>query len=231
MLLMYLTNSGTMSVVAVIQHFITNPLVMGIWVVLVTLSLGILVWDLRTNNEALGSLMKYVWGFTVLYSGPLGLAVYWYSGRTQISHDSFWRRGFRSVCHCYSGCGAGEITGVVIAVGLLSLGNLWVAAFTFSLAYVAGYGMTMGPLIQEGMGTREAFVDAFYSETASIAVMETVAIATDIWIAGEATMGEPLFWAALVVSLSAGLVAAYPVNLLLISRGVKEGMMNPAEMA
>lgn len=58
---MYLTNSGTMSVIKVIQHFITNPLVMGIWVALVTLSLGILVWDLRTNNEALGSLMKYVW--------------------------------------------------------------------------------------------------------------------------------------------------------------------------
>ncbi|MFC5972466.1 DUF4396 domain-containing protein [Halomarina salina] len=220
-----------MSIVSTIQEFITNPIVMGAWVVLVVASLGTLVWDLRRNNEELGSLMKYVWGFTVLYSGPIGLGVYWYSGRTQISHDSLWRRGFRSVCHCYSGCGAGEITGVVIAVGLLAMGNLWVAAVTFSLAYVFGYAMTMGPLMQEGMEFREAFVDAFYSETASIAVMEIVAISTDIWLAGEATMGEPLFWAALVVSLSVGLIAAYPVNLLLISRGVKEGMMNPAEMS
>ena len=220
-----------MSIVSAIQQFITNPIVMGVWVVLVAGSLATVVWDLRTNNGELGSLMKYVWGFTVLYSGPIGLTVYWYSGRTQISHDSLWRRGFRSVCHCYSGCGAGEITGVIIAVGLLALGNLYVAAITFSLAYVFGYAMTMGPLMQDGMAFREAFVDTFYSETASIAVMETVAIATDIWLAGEATMGEPLFWAALVVSLSAGLIAAYPVNLLLISRGVKEGMMNPAEMA
>jgi hypothetical protein len=45
--------------------------------------------------------MKFVWGFTVLYSGPVGLAVYWYSGRSQIRRDSLWRRGFRSVCHCY----------------------------------------------------------------------------------------------------------------------------------
>ena len=220
-----------MSIVTAIQQFITNPVVMGTWIVLVVASLGTLVWDLRTNNEELGSLMKYVWGFTVLYSGPIGLSVYWYSGRTQISHDSLWRRGFRSVCHCYSGCGAGEISGVIIAVGLLAMENLWVAAITFSLAYVFGYAMTMGPLIQEGMEVREAFVDAFYSETASIAVMEIVAIATDLWLAGEATMGDPLFWAALVVSLSAGLIAAYPVNLLLISRGVKEGMMNPAEMS
>lgn len=231
MLLSYFVLNGTMGIVTAVQQFITNPVVMGVWVVLMVISLGVLVWDLRANNEELGSLMKYVWGFTVFYSGPIGLAVYWFSGRTQIAHDSLWRRGFRSVCHCYSGCGAGEISGVLIAVGLLSLRNLWVAALTFLLAYVFGYAMTMGPLIQEGMEFREAFVDAFYSETASIAVMEIVAIATDLWLAGEAKMHEPLFWAALVVSLSAGLLAAYPVNLLLIRRGVKEGMMNPAEMS
>ena len=167
----------------------------------------------------------------MLYSGPIGLAGYWYSGRTQISHDSLWRRGFRSVSHCYSGCGAGEITGVVIALGLLSLGNLYVALATFALAYVFGYAMTMGPLMQEGVPLKEAFVDAFYSETASIAVMEIVAIGTDLWLAGEATMGDVLFWAALVFSLSIGLLAAYPVNVFLISRDVKEGMMNPADMA
>ena len=100
-----------MSIQSALQQFLTNPLVLGTWIVLIVLSLGVLVWDLRTNNEALGSLMKYVWGLTVLYSGPLGLAVYWFTGRTQISHDSLWRRSFRSVCHCYSGCGAGEITG------------------------------------------------------------------------------------------------------------------------
>jgi hypothetical protein len=219
-----------MSVRAALQQFLTTPVVLGVWSVLVALSLGVLVRDLRANNEALGSLMKYVWGFTVLYSGPIGLAVYWYSGRTQISHDSLWRRGFRSVSHCYSGCGAGEITGVVIALGLLSLGNLYVALATFALAYVFGYAMTIGPLVQDGVPLREALVDAFYSETASIAVMEIVAIGTDIWLAGEATMGDTLFWSALVFSLSVGLLAASPVNVWLISREVKEGMMNPAEM-
>lgn len=44
-------------------------------------------------------------------------------------------------------------------------------------------------------------------------------------------MGDTLFWSALVFSLSLGLLVAYPVNLVLIRRGVKEGMMNPAEMA
>jgi hypothetical protein len=87
--------------------------------------------------------------------------------------------------------------------------------------------MTVGPLIQEGVGLKQALWDAFYSETASITVMEIVAIGTDIWLAGEATIGEPLFWSALAFSLTMGLIAAYPVNVLLVKFGVKEGMHNP----
>lgn len=220
-----------MRLVAVLRTVLTNPLVLGIWAVLMVSSLAVVLWDLWTNNEPISLLMKAVWVFTVVYSGPLGLAVYWYSGRRQIEHDSLWRKGFRSVCHCYSGCGAGEITGVFLALGLLTLGNLYVALVTFALAYVFGYAMTVGPLVQDGVPLAEAVVDAFYSETASITVMEIVAIGTDLWLAGEATMGDVLFWSALAFSLSMGLLAAYPVNVLLVRFGVKEGMMNPAQMA
>ncbi len=57
--------------------------------------------------------------------------------------------------------------------------------------------------------------------------MEFVAIGTDLWLGGDATMGEPLFWMSLAVSLSCGLLAAYPVNLLLIHYGVKGGLHSP----
>jgi hypothetical protein len=60
--------------------------------------------------------------------------------------------------------------------------------------------------------------------------MEAVAIGVDIWIAGEAKMHDVLFWTALLLSLTAGLLAAYPVNVLLIKFGIKEGMMNPRMM-
>lgn len=220
-----------MSLHGAIQSVLTDPVFLGVWGVLVFSALAALVADLLLKNEALGSLMKVVWVFTVLYSGPLGLAIYYYAGRTQIPHDSVWRRGFRSVSHCYSGCGAGEITGVVIALGILSLGNLYVALATFTFAYVFGYALTVGPLLQEGVPFAEAMRDALYTETPSITVMETVAIGTDLWLAGEAVMTDVLFWSALVFSLSLGLLAAYPVNVLLIDFGVKEGMMNPAEMA
>ena len=210
-----------------LEQILTEPAYLAGWGMLVLASLGALIWDLHMNNPKIERLMKFVWIFTVLYSGPLGLVGYWYSGRRQITQDSLWRRGFRSVSHCYSGCGAGEIIGIVGTVGLLSLGNLSVALVTFTLAYAAGFVMTVGPLVQEGVAVNEALFDAFSSETASIAVMEIVAISIDLWLAAEATMGEVLFWTSLVFSLSLGLLAAYPINVLLVNFGVKEGMMSP----
>ena len=214
----------------VLVPVLSDPTVVGAWAVLVAAAVAVLWWDLRSNNEPLGSMMKAVWTLVVLYSGPFGLAVYWYAGRTQIDHDSLWRRGFRSTSHCYSGCGAGEVVGITLAQGVLALTVGWVAAITFGFAYLFGFGLTVGPLMQDGVGFREALWDAVLSETPSITVMEVFAIGTDLLLAADAHMGDLLFWSALAFSLSIGFLVAWPVNVLLIEFGVKEGMSNPAEI-
>jgi hypothetical protein len=219
-----------MPVEALLERVLTNPTVLGVWIALVAGALATLGWHLSTRNTEIAPLMQFVWVLTVLYSGPLGLAVYWYAGRVGIPHDSLWRKGFRSVAHCYSGCGAGEVTGIVIAAGLLALDTPVVVAITFGFAYLFGYALTVGPLMQEGVGFREAAMDALYTETPSITVMEIAAIGTDIWLAGEAHIGDLLFWTSLIFSLTIGLLVAYPVNVALIYRGVKEGMQNPAQL-
>lgn len=188
---------------------------------------AVLGWDLKTRNPQIGGLMKAVWVLTVLYSGVLGLAVYAYSGRRQIADDSIWRRGFRSVAHCYSGCGAGEILGVVIASAIAIASTAGVVALTFSLAYLSGLALTIGPLVSDGVPLGRATWDGIQTETASIVVMEAVAITVDLTLAKEATMGDVRFWSSLYVSLAAGLFAAYPINVLLIERGVKAGMHDP----
>lgn len=43
-------------------------------------------------------------------------------------------------------------------------------------------------------------------------------------------MSESLFWSSLVVALTMGLIAAYPVNVVLIRLGVKKGLLSPKEM-
>ena len=209
-------------------HDLVTPELVLLWVAVSLASVGALWLDLRRENASLPSMMKLVWTLTVLYSGVLGLAVYWYSGRRQIPEDTFLRRGMRSTAHCYSGCGVGEVLGVTLAAGILLLNTVGVAATTFAFAYTFGLAFTIGPLLQEGVGLREAIADAVYSESGSIVAMETVAIGSDIYLAGEATMGEPVFWASLAVSLSLGFLAAYPINLGLLRLGVKEGMGDPS---
>jgi hypothetical protein len=203
---------------------------LGVWVALNLVSLGVLRWDLRERNRNLPSMMKFVWSLVIAYSGPVGLAVYWYSGRTQLDDDSIWKQGFRSTSHCYSGCGIGEVIGITAATVILSFPILWVVVTTFALAYLFGFAFTVGPLMQEGVGFGEAVEDALWSETPSITVMEIAAIGTDLLLAGGAGWANPLFWTALFFSLTIGFVAAYPVNAALIAVGVKEGMGNPAEM-
>ena len=212
-----------------LRTLLGNGWLLGGWLLLVFISLIWLVRDFRLHNSQIDSLMKAVWFLTVLYSGPVGLWLYHVSGRRQINRDSVWRKGVRSVAHCYSGCGAGEVTGVFIAAGLLALDNTSVAIITFSFAYLFGYAMTFGPMIQAGVGVREALIDTFYSDTLTIAVMEITAISLDLWLAADATMSEPLFWGSLILSLSIGLLAAYPVNVLLVRFGVKEGMGDPRD--
>lgn len=212
-----------------LRAILSQGWLLGLWLSLALVCCLVLAWDLHRHNAHIAPLMKAVWGLTVLYSGPLGLLIYFFAGRRQIARDSLWRKGFRSVAHCYSGCGAGEITGVTIAAGLLALGNIGIALVTFAFAYVFGYGMTFGPLVQSGVPVKQALIDTFYSDTATIAVMEVTAIGLDLWLAASATMDQVLFWTSLIVSLTVGLVAAYPVNVLLVKLGVKEGMADPRD--
>jgi len=204
-----------------------SPWFLVAWAALMLPSLAILIRDLRTRNAHLMPLMKWVWALTVVYSGPLGLLVYWWSGRKEIAADGEWRRAARSVAHCYSGCGLGEIVGLTLAVGVLAAPTMAVALITFGFAYAAGFALTVGPLMQEGTGFGQAARDALYSETPSITIMEIVAIGVDLTLAGGAGPTQVLFWSSMIVSLSCGLIAAYPVNVILIRFGIKAGMMDP----
>ena|SRR6056297_239237 len=210
-----------------IQTVLSSPTFLLGWMALTIPSLFLLIRDLRVRNMHLMPLMQVVWVLTVLYSGPLGLAVYWFTGRKEIADDGLGRRAFRSVAHCYAGCGMGEVIGLTLAVGVLALGTTATAALTFAFAYAMGFALTVGPLVQGGVGWGTAMRDAVIAETPSIGVMEAVAIGVDLTLAGNAGIGETLFWSSMVVSLTAGLLAAYPVNVLLIHWGVKEGMMDP----
>ena len=58
-----------------IQALIDSWTGLGIWLGLVAASVAWVVYDLRTNNSHIASMMQWVWGLTVLYSGPIGVLI------------------------------------------------------------------------------------------------------------------------------------------------------------
>jgi hypothetical protein len=122
--------------------------------------------------------------------------------------------------HCLTGCGIGEVLGLVIATAL-GWHDLPSIVLAVVLAFIFGYGLTLRPLLAGGLGLAEALRLAFAADTLSIVVMEIVDNAIILLIPGamDAGLTSLLFWGSLAVALAIAFVVAFPVNLWLIRQG------------
>jgi Domain of unknown function (DUF4396) len=100
-------------------------------------------------------------------------------------------------------------------------GNAASIALAIALAFVFGYSLTLGPVLRAGVPMRRALPLTLASDTASIAVMETVDNAFILLVPGAIAAGldEALFWWSLGVSLLLAFIFAFPLNRWLIARG------------
>ena len=130
------------------------------------------------------------------------------------------RLALSATIHCLTGCGIGEVLGLVIATQL-GWHDVPSIALAVVLAFVFGYGLTLRPLLGSGIALRAALGLAFAADTLSITVMEIVDNAIILLIPGamDAGVTSLLFWGSLAVALAVAGVAAYPVNRGLIARG------------
>jgi len=130
------------------------------------------------------------------------------------------RLALSATIHCLTGCGIGEVLGLVIATQL-GWHDVASIALAVVLAFVFGYGLTLQPLLSSGIALRAALGLAFAADTLSITVMEIVDNAIVLLIPGamDAGITSVLFWGSLALSLAIAGVAAYPVNRWLIARG------------
>ncbi len=124
--------------------------------------------------------------------------------------------------HCLLGCGLGEIVGVVIgaALGWSMVRTLVVAVL---LGFVFGLSLGLIPLIRARFGWSRALKQVLVAEGLSIAVMEGTEVLVEVYTPGvmAAGLGSPLFWGGMTLALAAGFAAAFPVNYILIGRGVR----------
>ena len=129
---------------------------------------------------------------------------------------------FSATLHCLLGCGIGEVVGVIIGTALV-MTTINTLILAISLGFVFGFILGMRPLLKAGFNLKRAFKTVFIAEGLSIVVMEATEVLVEVYTPGvmEAGLTSWVFWAGMLLALTAGFIAAYPVNYYLIGKGIR----------
>lgn len=210
------------------------------WLIVAVLSAAYVAWDQFTANpEPL--VMK--WGFILvtLYMGPIGLLLYVMADKEPKpgSHEEFvkplWKQGVGSTVHCVAGDATGIILAAVVTavVGLPMWADLiveYVAGFLFGLLIFQALFMRKmmgGTYVQN---VRRSFLPELISMNCMMAGMAPVMVFLMMGRDMRAMWpGEPLFWMVMSLGVIAGFAVAYPVNVWMVARGMKHGLMTERE--
>ena len=137
------------------------------------------------------------------------------------------RLAMSATLHCLTGCGIGEVLGLVIGTAL-GWGTVSTIALAVALAFFFGYSLTMIPLRRAGLPWGQVFRLGFAADTLSITVMELVDNAVILVIPGSMASGldSPLFWGAMAIALIVAAIVVFPVNRWMIARGIGHAVVH-----
>ncbi len=124
--------------------------------------------------------------------------------------------------HCLLGCGLGDVFGVALGtfLGLPYLTNIFIGLV---LGFFFGYILGIYPLLNNNMHWKGATKIVLTTETMSIVVMEIAEALTEWHFPGmkKAGLTHLTYWLGLFSALFMGFLAAFPVNLYLVKRGIR----------
>lgn len=193
-------------------------------------------------------IMNIVWPVTALYSGPLGLAFYFASGRSpqkkagsgkqdqhHMMHDKpKWQSVLTGALHCGAGCSLGDLISsyLLLAFPVVLFGSKlygeWAIdyLFAFAIGIIFQY-FAIKPM--RSLSAGKAVVAALKADALSLTSWQVgmygwMAIATFLIFHRPLHASELLFWLMMQVGMLCGLLTAYPVNWWLIKSGIKEAM-------
>ncbi len=124
--------------------------------------------------------------------------------------------------HCLMGCGLGEIFGMLIAM-YLGLAVVPAIALAVTLGFIFGLILGMRPLLKHGYSFGNAFKQVLIVEGFSILFMETAEVLVEIYTPGfmQADLLAPILWVGMILALTAGFIAAWPVNFIMVKKGYR----------
>ena len=122
--------------------------------------------------------------------------------------------------HCLTGCGIGEVLGMVLATWW-GWGDVASIVLAVVLAFFFGYLLTFTGVRRAGLDVGTAVRTALAADTVSILVMEVVDNAILLAVPGAMAAGlmSGLFWGSLAVALAVAFVVTVPVNKWVMGRG------------
>ena len=210
------------------------------------LTAALILYDIRgRGHRQKMAVMEAVWPVTALYFGPLAWLGYRRWGRLNSPQHQQWT-GARpdygepvavavSVSHCGAGCTLGDIIGewLVFAVSWklvgLALPGEYIADFALAFALgIAFQYFAIAPM--RGLGVRAGIIAALKADTLSLTAFE---IGLFGWMAliqlvfftnPHLEPDHPAYWLLMQIGMILGFATAYPVNIWLIRRGIKEAM-------
>ena len=129
---------------------------------------------------------------------------------------------FSATLHCLLGCGIGEVVGIIIGTALL-MTTINTLILAVSLGFVFGFILGLRPLFKAGFKFKKAFRIVLIAEGLSIVVMEATEVLVQVYTPGvmEAGLSSWIFWAGMLLAMTMGFIAAYPVNYYLIGKGIR----------
>jgi hypothetical protein len=130
------------------------------------------------------------------------------------------RLAVQATNHCLTGCGIGEVLGMVLATWW-GWGDVASIVLAVVLAFFFGYLLTLVPLLRAGTALGAAVGIALVADTLSITTMEIVDNAILLLWPGamDAYLDDALFWISLAIALAVAWGPTFLVNRALIRRG------------
>ena len=136
------------------------------------------------------------------------------ASQLSLAHSATW--------HCLMGCGLGEVLGIIIGTAL-GFSNVNTIILALVLGFVFGFVFGMRPLLRAGFDFSRAMRQVFVAESLSIVVMEATQVLVQVFTPGvmEAGLLSWIFWLGMGLALVAGYIAAFPVNYILVGKGIR----------
>jgi hypothetical protein len=192
-------------------------------------------WDAFTNNPEM-TVMKWGWVLVSLYLGPISLVLYVLSCKEPSpgTHEEFvkplWKQGLGSTIHCV----AGDATGIIAAAVITALLGLpmWLdLIIEYAFGFAFGLLIFQSLFMKDMMGgsylqaVRHSLLPEWLSMNMMMAGMFPTMVV--LMMGRDMRAMEPtelVFWGAMSVAVTVGLITCYPVNVWLVRAGLKHGM-------